>query len=97
MSSAPTPIGTEEDLHRRARERVDMKMGFVIHAMVFLLVNLGMFAARQWTDQGHWGFWPAWGWGLGLAIHGIVTFMKLQGEGLKDRLIAEEVQRLRRP
>jgi hypothetical protein len=34
--------------------------------------------------------------GPGLAIHGIATFAALQGDGLRDRMIESEMERLRR-
>jgi hypothetical protein len=43
-----------------------------------------------------WAHWPLWGWGLGLAIHGIVTALALSGDGLRQRMLAGEVERLRR-
>jgi 2TM domain len=94
--NTPAPAATADDeLLRRARKRVDRKMGFYVHALVFVLVNLGLFAASQLFGHGRWGIWPMWGWGLGLAIHGIVTFLSLRGEGLRDRMLADEVARLR--
>jgi 2TM domain len=96
MSDFPTPAPTADDeLLRRARKRVDRKMGFYVHALVFVLVNLGFLVASQLFGHGRWGIWPMWGWGLGLAIHGIVTFLSLRGEGLRDRMLADEVARLR--
>jgi len=46
--------------------------------------------------RGAWNVWPLAGWGLGLAIHGLVTFISLRGDGLRERMIASEVERLRR-
>ena len=85
---------TDTELHKLAKKRVAMKMAFGIHLLVYTLVNAGLAVAslsqgRQW----HWG--PLMGWGLGLAIHGIVTLVALRGEGLRDRMVASEVQRLR--
>lgn len=34
--------------------------------------------------------------GLGLTIHGIVTFLSLQGDGLRDRVLQREIEALRR-
>ena len=84
----------ESELHKLARKRVGMKMGFATHLLVYTLVNAGLAVAslsqgRQW----HWG--PLLGWGLGLAIHGIVTLVELRGQGLRDRMVASELQRLR--
>lgn len=90
MSSARhTPI------EQRARRRVKLKMGFFIHATVFVLVNLGLAAINLASGGKPWHLWPLAGWGLGLAIHGIVTLANLQGEGLHERLLQREMARLR--
>jgi hypothetical protein len=39
---------------------------------------------------------PLMGWALGLAIHGVVTLMSLQADGLRRRMLDQEVQALRR-
>lgn len=85
-----------DDIEARARRRVGLKMGFCIHALVYVLVNLGLFAISSATGRGHWHVWPLLGWGLGLAIHGLVTFANLRGEGLRERLLASEIEFLRR-
>jgi steroid 5-alpha reductase family enzyme len=84
-----------EDLEARARRRVGMKMGWYIHATVYALVNLGLWAIATVTGRGSWNLWPLAGWGLGLAIHGIVTFIGLRGDGLRERMVRAEVERLR--
>ena len=90
-----TPM-TDDELRQRAKRRVGMKMGFYIHATVYVLVNLGLWAIATVTGRGPWNVWPLLGWGLGLAIHGIVTFIGLRGDGLRQRMIQDEVERLRR-
>jgi len=85
-----------DDIEARARRRVNMKMGFYIHALVYVLVNLGLFAINTFTGRGHWHLWPLLGWGIGLSIHGIVTFISLNGEGLRERMLDDEIERLRR-
>ncbi|MDQ2734981.1 MAG: 2TM domain-containing protein [Pseudomonadota bacterium] len=85
----------ERLLERRARRRVGTKMGFYIHALVFVLVNLGLFAINSYTGGERWAIFPLLGWGLGLAIHGIVTFVSLQGDGLRSRMLQSEMDRLR--
>lgn len=86
----------DEDLHARARRRVGMKMGLYIHATVYILVNLGLWAIATATGRGAWNVWPLLGWGLGLAIHALVTFIGLRGDGLRQRMVEAEVERLRR-
>ncbi len=87
---------TEQDLQRLAQRRVKQKMGFVIHATVFVLVNLGLAAINLASGGKAWHLWALAGWGLGLAIHGFVTFASLNGDGLRERMLDVEVERLRR-
>lgn len=84
-----------DDIESRARRRVGLKMGFYTHLLVYVLVNLGLFAISSASGRGNWHFWPLLGWGLGLAIHGIVTFVSLRGEGLRGRMLEREIERLR--
>ena len=85
---------TDLELQRLARKRVAMKTGFAIHLLVYTLVNAGLVAlSLARGNQWHWG--PLLGWGLGLAIHGLVTLLNLRGQGLRDQMVAAELQRLR--
>jgi 2TM domain len=96
MSSLPrTERDPEQDLHRQARRRVGMKLGFFIHALVFTLVNLGLYAINDAAGGPRWSHFPLWGWGLGLAIHGVVTLVALTGDGWRERMVAKEMARLR--
>ncbi len=85
-----------DPIERQARRRVGMKMGFYIHALVFVLVNLGMFALNFTVGGTRWAHFPAYGWAVGLAIHGIVVFARLQGYGLREAMLQREIERLRR-
>lgn len=83
-------------LERRARRRVAMKTGFYTHALVYALVNGALFAVNAMTSDVRWAGWPALGWGIGLAIHGIVTLVSLRSEGWRARMLADEMETLRR-
>ena len=41
-----------------------------------------------------WPIWPMLGWGIGLGAHGASVYM--DGEGIRDRMIAEELEKLRK-
>ena len=95
----------DENLIRLAKKRVGIKMGFYTHLLVFVLVNAGFYLLRGLASgfddtnnfgRHHWRFFPMWGWALGLAIHGVVTVISLQGMGIKDRMLAAEIQALKR-
>jgi hypothetical protein len=83
-------------IEARARRRVARKMGFYIHALVFVLVNAGLFAINAVTGEPRWAQFPLMGWGVGLAIHGIVTFIALQGDGVHQSMLDREIEYLRR-
>lgn len=86
----------EEALQQAAKKRVDLKIGFYTHLLVFVLVNSGIYLMNNFSGGQRWHHFPLFGWGLGLAIHGIVTFISLQGMGLKARMLEQEIETLRR-
>jgi hypothetical protein len=96
-SSTTTPSQRADDiaLRRQARKRVEMKMGFLVHLTVFACVNGGLFLLSNLHEGARWTSVPLWGWGLGLAIHGAVTLISLQGQGLRERLMDAELKTLR--
>jgi len=85
-----------DDIEARARRRVRRKMGFYTHALVYVLVNLGLFAISAASGTGRWPMFALLGWGFALAIHGIVTFTGLHGQGVRERMLAKEIERLRK-
>lgn len=83
----------QDDLERRARRNVGARMGFIIHASVYVLVNAGLIAIATFRTGGaHWPLFPALGWGLGLAIHGLAVFFSTSG--VRDRMVESERRRL---
>jgi hypothetical protein len=83
----------DNDLDRLARKRAGAKLGWYIHALVYVAVNL-MLALLALSAGRHWAVFPALGWGLGLAIHGAVVFFVTGGAGLHERLVQQERDRL---
>ncbi|NNU42310.1 2TM domain-containing protein [Ramlibacter montanisoli] len=79
-------------LERTARRRAGMKMGWFIHAGVYVAVNL-LLAALSIASGRHWAVFPALGWGLGLAIHGVVVFM-VAGGSVYENLLERERRQL---
>ena len=82
-----------QDIERLARKRAAAKMGWFVHATVYVLVNLVLGAAA--FALGHrWAVFPVLGWGLGVAIHGAVVFL-VTGD-LHQRLVERERLALQR-
>ena len=86
---------SDDELTQRAQRRVNQKMGFYKHLMVYVVVNLGL-AAISLVNGHRWFLGPMLGWGVGLAIHGLVTFTNLRGDGMRERMLAAEIDRLKR-
>jgi hypothetical protein len=68
-------IMDQEQLHKRAHERVEALKGFYIHAAVFVMVNLGLFTINALTAGTWWFYWPLIGWSIALGINGLVVFL----------------------
>jgi 2TM domain len=83
----------QANLERQARRRASAKLGWYVHALVYLSVNL-MLALLSIMSGKHWAVFPALGWGLGLLIHGVVVFVVTGGAGLHERLVQRERDRL---
>ncbi len=83
----------DAQLERLARRRAGVRMGWLIHAGVFVAVNLLLTALSLLGGRG-WAIYPFLGWGLGLAIHGAVVLAAMPGGGLMERLLQQERRRL---
>jgi hypothetical protein len=85
MNHATTPDAVE----RLARRRAGAKLGWYIHAAVYVMVNLFLVLLAASRDQ-NWALYPLMGWGLGLMIHGAVVFYVAPGGHFYQRLLARE-------
>ena len=86
-----------EEIDKLARKRAGAKLGWYIHACLYVVVNLSMFALSYWGVRHRpWSIYPVLGWGLGVALHGISVFVLGSGSGLRERLVQRERERLQR-
>ena len=92
--SAETNTPIDPDLLRRAQKRVALRMGFFSHALVYVVVNAGLLALNVFQGGSLWSLWPMAGWGVGLAAHGLSTWFSLNGDGMRDRMLKREIERL---
>ena len=83
----------DQTLERQARKRAGAKLGWYIHATVYLCMNLVLVALSLMGGR-HWYAFPLLGWGLGLAIHGLVVFLTTGSGGFHQRLVERERQRI---
>lgn len=86
--NTPAPLASAA-LDRLARRRAGMLAGWLVHATVFVAVNV-LLAAVSFMNGHPWVLYPFFGWGLGLAIHGAVVLMSRLGGGMMGRLVQRE-------
>ncbi len=89
-------IYTNEELDMLARRRAGAKLGWYAHATVYVLVNLFLFILSTNSGSHRWSMFPAMGWGLGLAFHGVGVFILGSGCSMRERLVRRERERLER-
>ncbi|HVL76002.1 MAG TPA: 2TM domain-containing protein [Noviherbaspirillum sp.] len=84
--------------YRLARRHVERRIGFFIHLGVYLTVNAGLVALNLFTVPTRpWSVWPLLGWGVGLLFHALAVFLHAPGARWKERMIANEMNKIRSP
>ena len=96
MAVPTTPL-SDEEIERLAHKRASAKMGWYIHACVFICIN-GFFVLRGMLVDGArpWSIYPSMGWALGLALHFLSVFVLGQGSGLRGSVVDRERERIQR-
>ena len=71
-------MATDEELRAEAVDRLQARRGFFVHLGVYIIVNAALFL--QWAivtpGAGYWPIWTLFGWGVGLAFHGLAVFVR---------------------
>jgi hypothetical protein len=78
---------------RIARKRAGAKLGWYLHAGIYVLVNV-VLALLSSAHGKHWAVFPALGWAIGLAAHGLAVFLLGSGSSLRERMVQAERERL---
>lgn len=77
-----------------ARKIAERKVGFVRHAISYLVVMVGLVLINNLTYSGYqWWLWPALGWGIGVVSHFLSAFLYQSG-ALVDRLAKREMEKM---
>ena len=86
----------DQDAYRKAKGRVEAKLGFYWHLGVYLAVNALLVIINLSTSREYlWFKWPLLGWGIGVFFHGLAVFRLSSGRlaDMKERMIAEEMKK----
>lgn len=74
----------------RERRAVEEKKGFVIHLVVYVLVNAMLIAINLiYNPEDIWFFYPLLGWGIGLTAHYLRAVRWIESELNKKEAEAE--------
>jgi hypothetical protein len=92
MDFAMTTLN-DQDIDQLARKRAARKLGWYIHAAIYVAVNGWLLLLHMGSGRHAW--MPALGWGLGLAIHGLTSFLPRSGT-LRERLVERERRKLQK-
>ncbi|WP_417381169.1 2TM domain-containing protein [Gimesia sp.] len=78
-----------------AKERVEKKMGFMIHCGIYVVVNAGLIALNLTrSPDKYWFIWPLLGWGIGVVFHAFKVFGPARTASLKEKMIEKEQSKL---
>lgn len=85
----------DTEIETLAQKRVQARLGFIVHLLMYLVMNAGLIVIWQLTGRGYpWFMWPALGWGIGIFAH--ATSLAIgPGSVVERRAIEREVRRLR--
>jgi hypothetical protein len=95
-ATAPAPASTPpDDLHQAAARRADAVIGLRKHAVNYVAVNV-LLAAINLVTSPHsiWFQWPLFGWGIGLAAHGLRVYQLTHDR--REEMIARNLRRMGR-
>jgi len=82
--------------YRDAKRKVEVKLGFYIHLIAYVLVNAALTTVNLVTNPEHlWFQWPLIGWGAGLLLHAGIVLASGKGHSFKERMIAREMHKRR--
>ncbi len=86
-----------DEKYEKAKKRVEEIKGFYTHAIVYVVVNIGLFLLNLFTNPGGWWFyWALFGWGIGLFFHamGVFVFNRFPNKKWEEQKIKEVMDKM---
>jgi len=82
--------------YREAKKRVNERIGFYVHLIVYLIVNSFFHILNFIQGEPYWAIFPAAGWGIGLFFHGVGVFGFFNNSTWKQKQIKKEIEKQRK-
>ncbi len=80
--------------YKRARKKVEAKVGFYIHLGVYLAVCVMLVIINASASPDYvWVIWPVMGWGIGLLFHALMVFVFYGRSPVTEQMIEKELRR----
>lgn len=80
-----------DEAYRLAKHRAGVKLGFYIHLVAYIMVNLFLvFINYSMNPQYLWFKWPLLGWGIGLFFHWFSVYV---GPKLMQHFVKQELKK----
>jgi hypothetical protein len=84
----------DELAYRRAAWRVEARLAFYRHVMIYVVVNLLLAAFNLVRDPQHlWFPWVMCGWGVGLLAHALNVYSYRWLGSRREQMIQRELER----
>lgn len=84
----------DEKAYESAKKRVEEKIGFYIHIMVYIVISaLLVIINLSSTSSYFWAKWPIFGWGIGVIFHAIAVFVFHEKSEITGRMIEKEMRK----
>ena len=84
----------DEIAYRRAAARVEARLAFYRHAMIYAVVNVLLAGLNLLKNPHHiWFPWVILGWGIGLFAHALNVFSYRWFASQREQMIQRELQR----
>jgi hypothetical protein len=83
--------------YRRAAWRVEARLAFYRHVMIYVVVNLLLAGLNLIRNPDHlWFQWVIFGWGIGVLAHGLNVYSYRWLGSRREQMIQRELQRQER-
>ena len=83
-----------QEAYQRAEKRVEAKMGFYRHLLVYIAVSILLITINlSRSPESYWFQWPLMIWAGALALHAFGVFIPFEGSAIKKKMIEEEMKK----
>lgn len=85
---------TEEEIRRRVTKRIKARNEFYTHLVIYIAVNLLVWAIALMTGSGWWPIFVTFGWGIGVVANAADVFFGERQTDAIEREVAREKARM---